>query len=119
MVRDDMGKLNVKDGTPVGSQHLCKSCSWCQYTTGYRESDVIVICCNVSPNLRVPFPVHDCSDYADKHKPSYDQMTKLAIEVRPSRVLRATPGFATTDVCRKVAAEVEDEEEDEAVACSR
>ena len=38
-----MGKLNVKNGTPVGREHLCKRCTWGQFMTGYRESDLVVI----------------------------------------------------------------------------
>jgi hypothetical protein len=61
--------------------------------TGFRESDLIVICTNVSPNFVVPFTVMDCSEFSDKLKPTWDQMTKLAIEVNPVRVSARTRGF--------------------------
>jgi hypothetical protein len=61
--------------------------------TGYRESDLLVICTNVSPNLAVPFTVLECSEFSDKFKPTWDQMTKLAIEVNPLRVSARTRGF--------------------------
>ena len=64
-----MGKLNVKNGTPVGGAHLCRSCSWGQFIVGYRESDMLAICTNTSPNVVLPFTVYECSNYADKHKP--------------------------------------------------
>ena len=44
-----MGKLNVKNGTPVGNAHLCKRCEWGQFITGYRESDLLVICTHTTP----------------------------------------------------------------------
>jgi len=65
-----MAKMNVKNGTPVGSEHLCKRCSWGQFVTGYRESDLLVICTNASPNFRVPFAVYDCNEFSDRHKPT-------------------------------------------------
>ena len=106
-----MGKLNVKNGTPVGNAHLCKSCGWGQFMTGYRESDLIVICTNVSPNLVVPFTVLDCSEFSDKFKPTWDQMTKLAIEVNPVRVSAKTRGF---HALTKVQPMRVDDDEDEA-----
>jgi hypothetical protein len=29
-----MSKLNVKNGTPVGNEHLCRNCTHGQFTTG-------------------------------------------------------------------------------------
>ena len=109
----NMGNVIVKNGTPVGNQHLCKSCTWCQYTTGFRESDMLVICTNTNPNVKVTFVVHQCSEYLDRNRPDWDQMEELAIEVRPARVLRATPGFSVSEVIRTVKpVDVEDEDED-------
>ncbi len=88
-----MGKLNVKDGTPVGSQHLCKSCRNGLYVTGYRESDVLVMCCLSTPSFRLPFVVNQCSDFSDKHRPDWEQMEKLAIQIQPVRVSKKMQGF--------------------------
>ncbi len=107
-----MSKLKVKNGTRVGSEHLCKSCSWGQVFAGYRDSDLLVICMNTSPNIVVPFTVFDCSEFSDKRKPTWDEMKKLAIDVDPVRVSAKTKGFyAVTKVhpARDV-----DEDEDEA-----
>jgi hypothetical protein len=106
-----MGKINVRNGTPVGNAHLCKNCSWGQIVSGYRESDLLVICTNVSPNLVVPFAVLDCSEFSDKFKPTWDQMTKLAIEVNPVRVSAKTRGF---HALTKVQPMRVDDDEDEA-----
>jgi len=111
-----MGKLNVKNGTPVGNEHLCKSCSWGQFTTGYRESDVLAFCTNTNPNFRVPFAVHECSEYYDKHRPDWEQMKKLAIEVAPIRVSKKTKGFDVATTLQPAKPEYEpaiDEEEDD------
>jgi hypothetical protein len=88
-----MSKLNVKNGTPVGNQHLCKSCSSGIYITGYRESDVLAICARSNPSFILPFVVHQCSDYEDRHKPDWEQMEKLAIQIAPVRVSKKTKGF--------------------------
>jgi len=109
--RSVMAKMNVKNGTPVGSEHLCKRCSWGQFVTGYRESDLLVICTNASPNFRVPFAVYDCNEFSDRHKPTWEQMDKLAIEVAPVRVSSPTKGFATVTTIQPVRV---DEDEDEA-----
>jgi hypothetical protein len=88
-----MGNTYVKNGTPAGNEHLCRTCSWGQITTGYRESDVVAFCTNTNPNFRLPFVVHKCSEYYDKHKPDWDEMKKLAIEVEPTRISQKTTGF--------------------------
>ncbi|MGB8259315.1 MAG: hypothetical protein WCE75_03145 [Terracidiphilus sp.] len=107
-----MVKVNVKNGTPVGNAHLCRSCNWGQIVTGYRESDLLVLCTNASPNLVVPFQVLDCTEFADKYKPDWSQMEKLAIELKPVRVSARTRGFGGI----APAVLPGDEEEDEAVA---
>jgi len=110
-----MGKVNIKNGTPVGNAHLCNSCSWAQFTTGYRESDVLVICTNTNPNIVVPFTVYDCTGYNDKHKPTYDQMKRLAVDFQPLRISK-TAGFRTVETLRPVRKSDDDEDEDDEVA---
>jgi|SRR2546423_1090067 hypothetical protein len=109
-----MGKLNVKNGTPVGNAHLCKRCSWGQVVTGYRESDLLVICMRTDPNFTVPFTVCDCSEFSDKHKPDWEQMKKLAIEVNPVRVSAKTPGFQAVTTVQPV--RVDDDKDEAALA---
>ena len=80
--------------------------------TGYRESDVVAICTNASPNIVVPFTMYECSEFSDKHKPDWDQMEKLAINIQPVRVSARTAGFSSADPIRTIrAAEVEEEDE--------
>ena len=117
-----MGKLNVKNGTPVGNDHLCKGCTNGQFTTGYRESDILVVCTNVYPSIRLPFVVHQCSDFQDRLRPDWEQMEKLAIQIQPVRVSKKTKGFNILDPLQPEKPEYEpatpedDEEEDESVA---
>jgi hypothetical protein len=108
-----MGKLNVKNGTPVGNTHLCKSCSFGQFMTGFRESDLLVICTNTSPNIAVPFTVCDCSEFSDKFRPGWEQMEKLAIDFQPARISTRTPGFSTVTRVQPIRRTDEDEDEGE------
>jgi hypothetical protein len=105
-----MGKLNVKNGTPVGNSHLCRNCSWGQCITGYRESDLLVICNNTSPNIMVPFTVYDCTGFNDKHKPTYEQMKKLAVDFQPLRISKIA-GFRVGERLRPIHHDDEDEDE--------
>jgi hypothetical protein len=78
-----MGKAFIKNGTPVGTESLCKTCTSGHIITGYRESELITTCTDVVPNFVLPFTVHECTGYYDKNRPSWDQMEKLAIHVTP------------------------------------
>lgn len=79
-----MGKIYVKNGTPIGSESLCRTCSYALIFTGYRESEQVTMCTRVHPNLVLPFTINTCSGYYDKNRPSYQQMQKLAIDVTPA-----------------------------------
>ena len=102
-----MGKINVKGGTPNGWASLCTTCAWAHIVSGFRESELVVICTEVNPNFAVPIKVQECTNYLDRNRPSYEAMKKLAIYVEPSSSLKPV-GFRA-----KVA--VIDEEEGEAV----
>ena len=112
-----MGKLNVKNGTPMGNEHLCKNCTNGQFTTGYRESDVLVICTNSSPARIVPFVVHECTEYWDRRRPDWDQMEKLALSFSDGNRRKPTPGFSGSGFARVlVTPQEEPEDEFEEVA---
>jgi hypothetical protein len=83
-----MGKINMKGGTPSGWASLCATCAWAHIVSGFRESELVVICTEVHPNFAVPFKVQECSSYLDRNRPNYDAMTKLAIDVEPSSSLK-------------------------------
>jgi hypothetical protein len=110
-----MSKLNIKNGTPVGSVNLCDSCSWGQCITCYRESDRLVICNKVTPDMVIPFTVLECTSYIDKFRPDWDQMQKLAIDIQPVRISSRTAGFsALTDARGTQTTDKDDDLEDEA-----
>jgi len=118
-----MGNTFVKNGTPVGNEHLCKNCRSGQYITGYRESDVLVRCCLSTPAMTLPFIVYSCTDFEDKQKPDWDQMQKLAIHIEPVRVSKKVRGFNIPNSLQPekpeyepVIAESEDEEEENELA---
>ncbi|HWG19053.1 MAG TPA: hypothetical protein VG225_00900 [Terracidiphilus sp.] len=111
-----MGKLNVKNGTPVGNERLCRRCTWGQCMTGYRESDFVVICTNANPNFKVPFPIMDCTSFDDRHRPTFKQMTALAIDVARTRVSMRTAGFNTVTRVQPIRRVAEDDDEDEGEA---
>ena len=86
-----MSKPYIKNGTPVGSESLCRTCSRALIIDGYRESEQLTVCCYVEPNITLPFTVHECivlpftvdscSGYYDKNRPTWQQMEKLAINI--------------------------------------
>jgi hypothetical protein len=113
-----MGKLNIKNGTPVGSVNLCQSCTWGQCITGYRESERVVICNKTSPDMVVPFVVLECTSYLDKYRPDWEQMQKLAIDIQPVRISSRTAGFGTLTDARSIRTDESDEEVDGEAASS-
>jgi hypothetical protein len=114
-----MGKLKVKNGTPAGDVHLCRNCSNGQFTVGYRESEVLVVCTNSSPALRVPFPVYECTGFWDRNRPDYDEMTKLALDFSDGR-RKPIAGFRNSGFTRvRMAAEGERENAEDEAAINR
>jgi hypothetical protein len=110
-----MGKLPIKNGTPVGSVSLCKTCSNAQIMTGFRESELITICDILRPYFVVPFNIYECTAYYDKNRPSWDEMKKLAIHVEPGRIkprgFKVGTGFVQSTTVR-VGADDDDEDDD-------
>ena len=108
-----MGKLNIKGGTPIGGDTLCRTCSESLVLSGFRESERVVLCDALYNSVAVPFAVHECSRYHDRNRPSYDQMEKLAINVVPGPLKPV--GFKTGLVppARVVIGAVEDDSDDE------
>ena len=94
---------------------MCESCAFAQIMRGFRDSEEIVYCNYTTPTSLVPFPIRDCTSYSDKNRPSWDQMEKLAIEVRPSASLkpvgfnRKGTGFVTEDASDDEVIATEDE----------
>ena len=108
-----MVTVRVKDGTSVAGPHLCKNCNWGQYTTGYRDSDLFVICTNSSPARVVPFAVRECTDFEDRHRPDWEQMEKLAINLTTEMKRKPVAGFRAAGFASVPVIEEDEEHEDE------
>jgi hypothetical protein len=92
-----MGKVNFKGAAPVASASLCRTCSYSHILSGYRESEMMVVCTATYPDFAVPFVVRECTGYNDKARPDWDQMEKLAIEVAPISFAKKV-GFRSQEV---------------------
>jgi hypothetical protein len=78
-----MSKIIMKEATPAKWNSLCEACRWGHIRTGFRESEMEVICTDVVPNVPVAFKVRECSSYLHKTRPTWEQMKDLAINVTP------------------------------------
>ena len=48
---------------------ICRTCVWGTVRKGFEARQEEVICRLLTPNTVVPFPVNDCTDYADRRVP--------------------------------------------------
>jgi hypothetical protein len=71
---------------------------------------VLVICTNSNPARVVPFVVHECTQFWDRNRPDYEEMTELALSFSEGR-RKATPGFRQRGF-ESVPIVVEDQPED-------
>lgn len=83
-----MGKVVVKNGTPVDGESLCRTCEHVHMQKGYRDSDEAIFCtylCWDTPRP-VTFKVRDCTDFQDRTTPSRRWMEEnaLIVEVKKS-----------------------------------
>ena len=113
-----MGKTFIKNGTPVGTESLCRTCSWAVVFIGYRESEQTIICTRVDPNIVLPYTVNTCSSYYDKNRPTWQQMEKLAIDVTPAPLkpvgFKVGVGFhETTTVKTRINIDLDEDEFDD------
>jgi hypothetical protein len=109
-----MGKAYIKNGTAVGNDSLCRTCTSALVFTGYRESEQMTMCTWVHPNIVLPFTVNTCTGYYDKNRPSYQQMQKLAIDVTPAPLKPV--GFKvgqTSSILTRINVDLDDEDEED------
>jgi len=92
--------IHVKNGTPLHGDSICGSCSHAHIVKGLRESEEIVVCRATYPELRVTFPVRECSGHADKTRQDLEEMEKIAwvLQVRGSS---RRAGFVPASELRK------------------
>lgn len=95
-----MGKGYVKGGTPVGTASLCRSCRSAHILSGYRESEMMVVCMAGYPDFVVPFVVRECTGFIDKAKPDWDEMKKFAIDISPVKFAKKV-GFRSQEKGRE------------------
>ena len=113
-----MSRTYIKNGTPVGSESLCKTCTSALIFTGYRESEQITMCTYMEPNIILPFTVNTCTGYYDKNRPNWKQMEELAIDVTPAPLkpvgFKVGAGFReATKVRTNVKVNLDDDDFDE------
>ena len=113
-----MGRVNVKNGAPVGNEHLCRPCSNGQYTVGYRESDVPAICANSNPSRVLPFPVCECTDFQGRNRPDWEQMQKPALSFGESH-RKPVRGFSGSGFSRVPPVAEDESKDEEEVALAR
>jgi len=94
-----MGRVYVKNGTPLGTTSLCRSCSYGHSIEGYLESELIQVC-NYGQTMTISFRVKTCSNHYDKGRPSWLEMQRLAIPLEPKKTLKPV-GFLVKEVEEK------------------
>ena len=66
----------MKGATQHRWKSLCDTCGYAPIVTGFRESELAVICKGVYPNFAVPYKVQDCTSYLDRNRPDYNVVTQ-------------------------------------------
>jgi dTDP-4-dehydrorhamnose 3,5-epimerase-like enzyme len=59
-----MFKLFIRGGIAHGSTSLCATCVSAHIVTGYRDSEMVVICTESNPHIPIRFEVKDCTEYS-------------------------------------------------------
>lgn len=85
--------------------------------TGYRESEQVIMCERVHPNMVVPFLIYECTGYYDKNRPTWQQMKDLALDVTPAPLkpvgFKTGTGFVTSVKLTRPADDDDDNDFDE------
>jgi hypothetical protein len=83
--------------------------------TGYRESEMVIMCHRPDPNITVPFTIYECSGYYDKNRPSWQEMQKFALHITNTKPkgFKTGVGFAEAATVKLVPGTGEDSEDDD------
>lgn len=73
-----MVTINIKGGTPRGSDTLCRTCSYAHIIRGFAESEVDIYCRYFYFERQIQFAVSDCTWYEDKRLPCKRDMEEIA-----------------------------------------
>jgi hypothetical protein len=98
--------LKIKEADSANGASLCYSCNWGHVVRGYRDTDEIVQCMRPYLEIRIPFPVRECSSYKHKNSPSMEDMEKSAWILLTKRIERRL-GFIKADEFRRIHGEDE------------
>jgi hypothetical protein len=94
--------FKVKNGTPLHGPSLCETCDRAHIVKGYRESEIVVVCrATYDPQMRITFPVRECSSYVEHGRKNLADMEEIAWTLVPRGAKRAagfiSPGSSTED----------------------
>jgi len=64
-----MFKIFIRGGIAHGRASLCATCASAHIVTGYRESEMVVICAEATPHLPIRFEVKECTGYSARERP--------------------------------------------------
>jgi hypothetical protein len=92
-----MNYRGIYGGTPVGTTSRCDTCVHACVIRGYSENEKLTICEYPYPAFPVPFKVAECTNYANKALPPFDQMEKIALSIEPKTRVPVR-GFAVSDL---------------------
>ena len=63
-----MFKIFIRGGIAHGRTSLCATCASAHIVTGYRESEMVVICTEANPHVPIHFEVKDCTEYSARNQ---------------------------------------------------
>jgi hypothetical protein len=92
--------VHIKNGTPLHGESKCQTCVNALIRRGYRESEEEVVCQASYPDLRVPFPVRECSAHIETKRQTLEQMEQIAWVLAP-RASKRQAGFVHASEVRK------------------
>ncbi|HZU33237.1 MAG TPA: hypothetical protein VFB79_19130 [Candidatus Angelobacter sp.] len=92
-----MDLRKVYGGTAIGQASRCDSCVYARIIRGYAQSEKITICDRIFESIRIPFPVSECTDYADKRLPCIEDLEQIAWDLKSKSAGRRA-GFHAPDI---------------------
>jgi hypothetical protein len=87
--------IKVKNGTPLHGPSLCETCERAHIVKGYRQSEIVVVCrATYEPQMRITFPVRECSSYVEHGRKNLADMDEIAWTLVPRGPKRAAGFFS-------------------------
>jgi hypothetical protein len=65
-----MFKIFIRGGIAHGRTSLCATCASAHIVTGFRESEMVVICTEANPHIPIRFEVKECTEYSARERPA-------------------------------------------------